>query len=298
MTFNKGTNKIVFITDTHITTSAPFRVGDPLLDVLSKLDYVIEFANFKDAVIVIGGDIFDKSTIPYEAYTAVCETLRKAKYTPWAIKGNHDQLFRCDDNDRKTTLYNAFKLGVLCELKEPVDFGEFILTPDKSLINRDKPQILVYHGFLNVKDGKRTVFIDDLAGVTTPTLVLLGHDHVEYEPVTLGACTVYRIGSLFRNRRVETSDRNPKMLYVEVSDGKFIPEVLEVPAKPATEIFRETVGKSDKVEESDYVALISELKRVNGEDVDLLSVVSKIAEARVCEYIESMLNESKIKNVH
>ena len=298
MILNKGTNKIVFIADTHITTSAPFRVGDPLLDVLSKLDYVIEFANFKDAVIVIGGDIFDKSTIPYEAYTAVCETLRKAKYTPWAIKGNHDQLFRCDDNDRKTTLYNAFKLGVLCELKEPVDFGEFILTPDKSLINRDKPQILVYHGFLNVKDGKHTVFIDDLVGVTTPTLVLLGHDHVEYEPVTLGACTVYRIGSLFRNRRVETSDRNPKMLYVEVSDGKFIPEVLEVPAKPATEIFRETVGKSDKVEESDYVALISELKRVNGEDVDLLSVVSKIAEARVCEYIESMLNESKIKNVH
>lgn len=298
MTLNKGTNKIVFITDTHITTSAPFRVGDPLLDVLSKLDYVIEFANSNDAVIVIGGDIFDKSTIPYEAYTAVCETLRKAKYTPWAIKGNHDQLFRCDDNDRKTTLYNAFKLGVLCELKEPVDFGEFILTPDKSLINRDKSQILVYHGFLNVKDGKHTVFIDDLAGVTTPTLVLLGHDHVEYEPVTLGACTVYRIGSLFRNRRVETSDRNPKMLYLEVSDGKFIPEVLEVPAKPATEIFRETVGKSDKVEESDYVALISELKRVNGEDVDLLSVVSKIAEARVCEYIESMLNESKIKNVH
>lgn len=298
MILNKGTNKIVFITDTHITTSAPFRVGDPLLDVLSKLDYVIEFANSKDAVVVIGGDIFDKSTVPYEAYTAVCETLRKAKYTPWAIKGNHDQLFRCDDNDKKTTLYNAFKLGVLCELKEPTDFGEFILTPDKSLINRDKPQILVYHGFLNVKDGKHTVFIDDLAGVTTTTLVLLGHDHVEYEPVTLGACTVYRIGSLFRNRRVETSDRNPKMLYVEVSDGKFIPEVLEVPAKPATEIFRETVGKSDKVEESDYVALISELKRVNGEDVDLLSVVSKIAEARVCEYIESMLNESKIKNVH
>lgn len=298
MILNKGTNKIVFITDTHITTSAPFRVGDPLLDVLSKLDYVIEFANSKDAVVVIGGDIFDKSTVPYEAYTAVCETLRKAKYTPWAIKGNHDQLFRCDDNDKKTTLYNAFKLGVLCELKEVVDFGDFILTPDKSLINREKPQILVYHGFLNVKDGKHTVFIDELSGVTTPTLVLLGHDHVEYEPVTLGACTVYRIGSLFRNKRVETFNRNPKMLYVEVSDGKFTTEILEVPAKPATEIFRETVGKSDKVEESDYVALISELKRVNGEDVDLLSVVSKIAEARVCEYIESMLNESKIKNIH
>lgn len=291
-------NKFIFVTDLHITTSAPFRVGNPLQDIISKLEYVIEQANSYDALILIGGDVFDKSTIPYEAYTAVCEVFKKAKYTPIAIKGNHDQLFRCDDNDKKTTIYNAFKLGVLHELKSPMDAGSCILTPDKSLINREKPQILVYHGFLNVKDGKHTVFVDDLAGVTTPTLVLLGHDHVEYEPVTFGACTVHRIGSLFRNRRVETSDRNPKMLYISVEDGKFRTQVLEVPAKPATEVFRETVGKSDKVDESDYVALISELKRVNGEEADLLSVVSKIAEARVCEYIESMLNESKIKNVH
>jgi hypothetical protein len=128
--------------------------------------------------------------------------------------------------------------------------------------------------------------------------VLLGHDHVEYEPVTLGACTVHRIGSLFRNRRVETSDRNPKMLVVSVEGNKFNTELVEVPAKPVTEVFRETVGKSDKVDESDYVALITELKNVNGEDVDLLSVISKIADTRVCEYIESMLNESKIKNIH
>lgn len=290
--------RFLFFTDSHITTSAPFRVGDPLQDIISKLEFVIEQANSYDALILIGGDVFDKSTIPYEAYTAVCEVFKKAKYTPIAIKGNHDQLFRCDDNDKKTTIYNAFKLGVLRELKSPMDVGSCILTPDKSLINREKPQILIYHGFLNVKDGKHTVYVDDLAGVTTPTLVLLGHDHVEYEPVTLGACTVHRIGSLFRNRRVETSDRNPKMLYISVEDGEFRTEVLEVPAKPATEVFRETVGKSDKVDESDYVALISELKRVNGEEVDLLSVVSKIAEARVCEYIESMLNESKIKNIH
>lgn len=290
--------RFLFFTDCHITTSAPFRVGDPLQDIISKLEYTIEYANSKDALILIGGDVFDKSTIPYEAYTAVCEVFKKAKYTPIAIKGNHDQLFRCDDNDKKTTIYNAFKLGVLRELKSPMDVGSCILTPDKSLINREKPQILVYHGFLNVKDGKHTVFVDDLAGVTTPTLVLLGHDHVEYEPVTLGACTVHRIGSLFRNRRVETSDRNPKMLYISVEDGKFRTEVLEVPAKPVTEVFRETVGKSDKVDESDYVALITELKNVNGEDVDLLSVISKIADARVCEYIESMLNESKIKNIH
>ena len=200
-------SRFIFFSDCHITTSAPFRVGDPLQDIISKLEYVIEQANSYDALILIGGDVFDKPTIPYEAYTAVCEVFKKAKYTPIAIKGNHDQLFRCDDNDKKTTIYNAFKLGVLRELKSPMDVCSCVLTPDKSLINRDKPQILVYHGFLNVKDGKHTLYPEDFAGVTTPTLILLGHDHVKYDPVRVGSVEIHRPGSLFRNRRDTSSDR-------------------------------------------------------------------------------------------
>lgn len=291
-------SKYCFITDLHITTSAPFRVGDPLSDVLSKLEYVIEYANARDALILMGGDIFDKPTIPYEAYTRVCSVLSRAKYTPLAIKGNHDQLFRCDDNDKKTTLYNAFSIGVLKELNGTVDLGSCYVTSDKCLVNRDKPQILVFHGFLNTKDGKHTLYADDLTGVTTPTLVLLGHDHVEYEPVTVGVCTVYRIGSLFRNRRVETSDRNPKMLFIEVSGNDFTTELVPVPCKSVLEIFRETSGKADKSEDSDYTELISELSKINGEDVDFMSVINKVANPQVADYIGGMLSAAKVKNVH
>lgn len=290
-------NRFIFFSDCHITTSAPFRVGDPLQDIISKLEYVIEQANSYDALILIGGDVFDKSTIPYEAYTAVCEVFKKAKYTPIAIKGNHDQLFRCDDNDKKTTIYNAFKLGVLRELKSPMDVCSCVLTPDKSLINRDKPQILVYHGFLNVKDGKHTVYVDDLAGVTTPTLVLLGHDHVEYDPVRIGNCMVYRIGSLFRDQRVVTSNRTPKMLYISVEDGKFHTELLEVPARSVTEIFRETVGKASEPVNSDYDSLISEFKNISDDNNDLLSLVSKVADGTVYQYIESLLNSHRVNSV-
>lgn len=291
-------NKLCFVSDLHITTSAPFRVGDPLSDVLSKLEYVIEYANARDALILMGGDIFDKPTIPYEAYTRVCSVLSKAKYTPLAIKGNHDQLFRCDDNDKKTTLYNAFSIGVLKELNGTVDLGSCYVTSDKCLVNRDKPQILVFHGFLNTKDGKHTLYADDLTGVTTPTLVLLGHDHVEYEPVTIGACTVYRIGSLFRNRRVETSDRNPKMLFIEVSGNDFNTELVSVPCKSVLEIFRETSGKADKSEDSDYTELISELSKINGEDIDFMSIINKVANPQVADYIGGMLSAAKVKNVH
>lgn len=290
-------NRFIFFSDCHITTSAPFRVGDPLQDIISKLEYVIEQANSYDALILIGGDVFDKPTIPYEAYTAVCEVFKKAKYTPIAIKGNHDQLFRCDDNDKKTTIYNAFKLGVLRELKSPMDVCSCVLTPDKSLINRDKPQILVYHGFLNVKDGKHTVYVDDLTGVTTPTLVLLGHDHVEYDPVRIGNCTVYRIGSLFRDQRVITSNRTPKMLYISVEDGKFHTELLEVPARSVTEIFRETVGKASEPVNSDYDSLISEFKNISDDNNDLLSLVSKVADGAVYQYIESLLNSHRVNSV-
>lgn len=290
-------NRFIFFSDCHITTSAPFRVGDPLQDIISKLEYVIEQANSYDALILIGGDVFDKPTIPYEAYTAVCEVFKKAKYTPIAIKGNHDQLFRCDDNDKKTTIYNAFKLGVLRELKSPMDVCSCVLTPDKSLINRDKPQILVYHGFLNVKDGKHTVYVDDLAGVTTPTLVLLGHDHVEYDPVQIGSCTVFRIGSLFRDQRVVTSNRMPKMLYIEVENGQFRTELLEVPARSVTDIFRETSGKVTTEVSSDYDTLISEFKNISEEDNDLMSLVSRVADGPVYQYIENLLNSHRINSV-
>lgn len=290
-------NRFIFFSDCHITTSAPFRVGDPLQDIISKLEYVIEQANSYDALILIGGDVFDKPTIPYEAYTAVCEVFKKAKYTPIAIKGNHDQLFRCDDNDKKTTIYNAFKLGVLRELKSPMDVCSCVLTPDKSLINRDKPQILVYHGFLNVKDGKHTVYVDDLAGVTTPTLVLLGHDHVEYDPVQIGSCTVFRIGSLFRDQRVVTSNRTPKMLYIEVENDQFRTELLEVPARSVTDIFRETSGKVTTEVSSDYDTLISEFKNISEEDNDLMSLVSRVADGPVYQYIENLLNSHRINSV-
>ena len=291
-------NHFVFITDLHLTTSAGVRTGDPLQDCLDKLSYVIDYANTSGARILIGGDVFDNPTVPYEAYTKVCNVLRRAKEVPLAIKGNHDQLFRCDDNDRKTTLFNAFQMGVLEELSGTIDLGPCYVTSDKSLVNRDKPQILVFHGFLNIKDGKHTLYADDLVGVTTPTIVLLGHDHVEYDPVTLGSCTVYRIGSMFRNRRVETSDRAPKMLDIRVTSSGFVTKLMEIPCRPVAEIFRETVGKSEKVEETDYMSLISELKEVSGEDLKLMSVVERVASSRVSEYMQSLLESAKVKNIN
>lgn len=291
-------NKFVFVTDLHLTTSVPFRVGDSLQDCLDKIAYVINYANRLGARILIGGDIFDKSTIPYEAYTKVCKTFRKAAEPPLVIRGNHDQLFRCDDNDYKTTLQNAVELGVFDLLNGTLELEECFITSDKCLVNRDKPQILMYHGFLNIKDGKHTVTVEDLSGVTTPTVVLLGHDHVEYEPVSLGAVTVYRIGSLFRNRRVETSDRSPKLLEITVSEGRISTKLVEVPAKDVNTIFREVVGKSSKDEIRDYESVMAGLRTVSSDKQDFSSVVEEVASPKIAEYLGTLVQNYKVSHVN
>lgn len=292
-------SRFIFITDLHLTTSAPVRTGDPLQDCLDKVCYVIEKANALDAQILIGGDIFDRPTIPYEAYTKVCKVFQKAKIVPIAVKGNHDQLFRSDDNDRKTTLNNAFSLGILQELNGTfmMEDQSCILTSDPKDLGHASPQILMYHGFLNTKDGKLTVYADDLSMATAPTLVLLGHDHVEYDPVQIGSCTVFRIGSLFRDQRVVTSNRTPKMLYIEVENGQFRTELLEVPARSVTDIFRETSGKVTTEVSSDYDTLISEFKNISEEDNDLMPLVSRVADGPVYQYIENLLNSHRINSV-
>lgn len=290
--------KYVFITDTHLITSVPFRVGDSLQDCLDKITYVIDYANRIGARILIGGDVFDKSTIPYEAYTKVCKVFRTAAIPPLVIRGNHDQLFRCNDNDYKTTLQNAIELGLFELLDGTIETQECFITSDKCLVNREKPQIFMFHGFLNIKDGKHTVTVEDFSGVTTPTVALLGHDHVEYEPVELGSVTIYRIGSLFRNRRVETSDRNPKFLELSISGGVIETSSHEIPAKDVTSIFREVAGKADKTTTVDYDTILSDLKSVSSDKQDFSTVVSSVATSRVAEYIVSLTENYKISHVN
>lgn len=288
----------IFITDLHITDRVPFRTGDPLEDVIAKIDFTVDYANKADAQLLIGGDIYDSPVVSYRASTRAALAFSRAKYRPIVVKGNHDQMYRNDDYDEKTALYAGIRLGVFQELTEPLDFGSCILTPCKTPPDTDKPVILMYHGFLNIRDGKLTVTSDELREFRTPTVALLGHDHIEYDPITIGNATVYRIGSLFRNRRVATSDRAPKLLHVLPVNGGFSAHLVSVPAKSVTEIFKETEARTEVSEAVDYSSIISELKTAMNDEADLHSIIAKTATPAVGDYLLTLLSEAKLKRTH
>ena len=50
--------QFVFITDTHITSSSKVRTGDVVDDIAAKLQYVVDYCNNHDAILLHGGDLF------------------------------------------------------------------------------------------------------------------------------------------------------------------------------------------------------------------------------------------------
>lgn len=287
----------VFITDLHFTNRATFRVGDPLADILAKVAFAVDYANKADAQLLLGGDIYDSAVVPYEVSTAAMLAFRKAKYTPIVVKGNHDQMFRNDSYDPKTALYTGIRLGVFQELTQPLDFGDCVLTSLKTPPATEKPCIFMFHGFLNTKDGKHTVMSEELRAFPMQTFALLGHDHMEYDPLQLGNTTVYRIGSIFRKERTAASDRSPKLLHIVATPDGLSANLVTIPAKPVTEVFRETAAQAaTEVEVSvDYASLLDELKAISTEDADLEMLIGSVASPAVGEYLLSLLAQTKLK---
>ena len=189
----------VFITDLHIGAGTNVRTGDVYSDLLSKLKFVRDYCNKFNCTLLIGGDVFDKPTIADVYKIPFIELFKSFNEIPYVIFGNHDRLFSSDENNFKTSLELFVKSGVF-KLLDYVDFGDYIMTSRKPLKTCGKPQIFMYHGFLNKEDGRNSVFITDL-NVTDQVLCLLGHDHVVYDPITFGTVRVIRPGSLLRGIR-------------------------------------------------------------------------------------------------
>lgn len=83
----------LFVGDPHLTSHKPGMRKDQDFAsvVLAKLEQAIHIANERDLIVVILGDIFDRSRETDETLkTRLMRVLRLAKYKPWTNLGNHD----------------------------------------------------------------------------------------------------------------------------------------------------------------------------------------------------------------
>ena len=282
----------IFITDLHITDKSNVRTGDILTDICDKLEYVVGYANQTDSTILIGGDVFDHPSVPDYVKVRVAAIFRKAKNTIYSIAGNHDILYNNEEFNHRTS-YNLFvEFGVFENLVK-MELDDVVLSSTLPVQNVGKPQIVIYHGFYNVEDGKCTCKTSDVITTQDECVVLLGHDHSVY-PVEnpRNNVRVYREGSFLRGIRTDDQNRIPNMVCLHVENGKIDVRLEPIKCRAASEIFEaKSFSFTPSQTRKSYEAVISKIKDAHNSDLTLESALKQVTTPDVVDYVLLLASE-------
>lgn len=292
-------NDFVAITDLHITGHSKVRSGDVLEDIANKLEFVIDYCNSHDAILLMMGDIFDKPSVPDFVKNKIFPIFRKAKHLPIAIAGNHDELYNNPEFSYKTSFQTLVAAGLIRDVSNAsIDFGNVVITSCKPIVSYGKPQISLHHGFLNQEDGRNTLYYSDIQ-TTDPTYVLLGHDHVEYEPLQYTQnIKIFRPGSFLRGIRQDAQYRTPNLLHIRVTD-KLQYKVVPIKCRDFNEIFKTKEAKVTKSQKEDsYENIIAQIRQAQQADMTFEQAVAQVADPDVKEFVMNVFEQAKIDNQH
>ena len=145
--------KIVAISDLHLRPTPPINRKDDYVEAqFRKLDFVIDYANQIEAMVVIPGDLFDRAANhPSWFINRVLTSLLKTIYGVEIIPGNHDlighSLETFDQNTRATLSYISDYIYIHRDVYRSdlyrltfVPFGKEVTKPKEGITN-----ILVIH---------------------------------------------------------------------------------------------------------------------------------------------------------
>lgn len=297
-------SRFVFITDTHFKNQSNVRSDDFKLSLRDKLQYVVDYCNTNNATLLHGGDMFDKPTVPDQVKSIYAPLLLSLKEKALCISGNHDLLYGNQEFSFKTS-YNLWVTHNIIKSVDniTIELDDCFVTNEVPLIQRGKPQIVIYHGFLNTNDTNTFNYDNIPSDLTDEVLILLGHDHCEYEPLQLmNNVTIHRPGSFHRATRAQESMRIPKFLDIKVVDGKFEVSYNEIAvAKPYEEVFITKIQELSKtVKDNSYEQVIKQLQKASEENITLEQALKQVGEDDVVEYLKTSLaeikNNSQFKN--
>jgi len=287
-----------FITDLHITSSSRVRTGDVVEDIANKLQFVVDYCNANDATLLIGGDVFDKACVPDFVKSRIAPIFKQLKNDVYAIPGNHSMLYSNPEYTYKTSYAVWVSHGVLKDLEQgDVDLGDVVLTSKLPLTDKGKPQILVYHGFLNKEDGPWTVHFEDLV-TNDPTYVLLGHDHVVYDPVEFRPnVKIFRPGSLLRGIRNDEQLRAPQILHIRLNEGKFQYKLVPIKCRDSYEIFKTKETKvSNSERKNTYDVIINQIRNAQSSDLTFEDALQQVTTPEVSTFILKSVSQAKLDN--
>lgn len=296
MTLNKT---ILFVGDVHLNFSSPAsRIDDYPETCLEKLNQVLDIAiKYDSGHIVFLGDLWHKNAQSNAYMNKVCSVFRKIKdagIQAHVIYGNHELVYDSMDYADRSPLGILISSGLVNHLSKleivfpntnVVLHGYDYPDPIEQVAPDYKYHICVAHRFYNYDFDKATLRKENISHLGYSAYVL-GHDHTQYAPETVGVSTIIRPGSLTRG--TAHSYNLSKIVSVALfspADDANPWSYIALDIKPAEEVFTSKVTQEDSEE-----TLIAEMD-------EIIERMRSTRKTSVYSYLDSIDVPEKVKTV-
>lgn len=295
-------SKIGVCIDPHITDRHRCRQDNFMEAVLKKLDYIASNNDY----VIIPGDFFhtcsNNNYIFYRVYTLLMK--HKGKFI--GFPGNHDLLHNNMTALNKTTIGSLAVTKALRLERDSfkIDNAEFQISHvvkdlDKLPIDENNEKILLGHNYFEMSGVPKESFTREEIRTLNYKLVFLGHDHQPHEEELIGNSILIRMGSL---TRIDTQSYNKerKIYYYQLDSETLDYEKIEVPHKPASEIYtEEAFNRIGRIKEDiSFVKIgdvLAKFKKRQGGTNSLHEKLKRIATQQEIDYIKMLHDINNVR---
>lgn len=301
------TGGIAVVLDLHFGKKCNFRLEDNMDQVIAKkLDFIKDYCIRKEiGTVIFAGDIFENCSINRSTFMSAVKSFKKFKENnieSIIVFGNHDE-YRYNKNMRELTpLYDLADLGLVYYLDEyevlrdGVKFicfsylntqklYEFLLNGNKENEDSEHTRVAIGHAFYENEfmGGTEANITKEMLDKSDIDILVLGHDHTDYEDLKVGDKYVLRCGSILRDNTTQNSlNRTPS--FYHISKNKQF-ERIEIPKCVSLKDVVKVENLEKKKEVISYKEIIEEISINEDIEDNVLDAINNLENKEVKDII-------------
>jgi DNA repair exonuclease SbcCD nuclease subunit len=267
--------KLLLFADAHLRAKGPpSRIDDYPYAILGKIAFVRDLAEQYgvDATIFLG-DLFhfkDPSRTPPWLLSAAIRVFRSFPTPPYILLGNHDLQSGGVVSLGRQPIDVLLQAGVVARVARTyfkshaltfLDYDSLVALQFDGLLPSPEPgmvNILFTHLDMGVLGSDSVVAYDQLCG-RGYDMVFNGHMHKRVAPRDIGATRLFQVPAIARPAIPQEGEERPCVVYVE--DSRV--DLIEVPHRPTSEIFRLEEASDARDSQSEIAAFVAQVSALN-----------------------------------
>jgi DNA repair exonuclease SbcCD nuclease subunit len=260
--------KIGIVGDLHIAPIPDKRIDDYFQAGLGKIEQISKYCD----VIIFLGDIFTSARVDERfVYSLIqhlnfCKNMYNVKF--YTIVGNHDVVHE-DENNLQDSSLGILQISGAMDiiLDKPLLIGDYSFStipvnfkrakdvlPSKKVISNLTEVLLVHHEY---ETGTNCFSYEDFRQLNCQW-IFLGHDHKPFDEgrIVYPEFTIYRSGSIMRNRADDYNFTRPLYYYV-IENG--VVSCVGINAVPFNKVFKVEAINKIELQEKKYTESIDKI---------------------------------------